>query len=96
MRLALQSSVLSLTLLNCGWPLLIMAVPLSAIATPVSFLEGNPNRIEIAQAKNYTGAQIEKMIQSGFSKEEIKQRTVMRDAPRHCRVSGKHLSGEAT
>lgn len=73
MRLTLQSSVLSLTLLNCAWPLLIMAAPLSAIAAPDSLLEGNPNRIEIAQVKNCTGEQIEKMIQSGFSKEEIKQ-----------------------
>ena len=95
MRLTLQSSVLSLTLLNGAWPLLIMAASLSAIAAPDSFLEGNPNRIEIAQVKNCTGGQIEKMIQSGFSKEEIKQRTVMRDAPGHCRVSGKHLSGDS-
>lgn len=73
MRLTLHSSVLSLTLINSGWPLLIMAAPLSAIAAPDSFLEGNPNRIEIAQATNCTGAQIERMIQSGFSKEEIKQ-----------------------
>ena len=73
MRLILQSSVPSLTLLHCAWALLVMAAPLSAITAPDSFLANTPNRIELAQAKNCTGAQIEKMLQSGFSKEEIKQ-----------------------
>ena len=86
MRLILQSSVLSLTLLNCAWPLLIMAAPLSANAAPDSFLEDNPTRIELAQAKNCTGAQIEKMIQSGFSKEEIKQ-LCAGDSPPAARVT---------
>ncbi len=71
MRLILQSR--ALCLLHCAWSLLVMATPLSAVAAPGSFLKDNPYRFELAQAKNCTGAQIEKMIQAGFSKEEIKQ-----------------------
>ncbi len=73
MRLLLQPGARSLTLLHCAWSVFLMAAPLSANAAPDSFIEDNPYRIELAQAKNCTGAQIEKMMQAGFSKDEIKQ-----------------------